>query len=107
MFRKARFFTKKEGRMNSQKYQRAFRRLVSGTITLGIIPVGFLESCNEKLITATTYVDPCGTVLGNCTPGSFATNAADVGDYCIDPSCTVPGQCGTGQPLGTITRICD
>lgn len=79
---------------------------MTGTITLAILPLGFMESCNNRLTNATAYVDPCGTVLGNCTPGSFITNAAEVGDYCIDPSCTVPGQCGTGQPLGTITRIC-
>ncbi len=89
-----------------QVFQRAFRRLVSGTILAGIIPVGFIESCNERVIVATQYVDPCGTILGNCLPGSFQVNAADVGDYCIDPACTVPGQCGGGQPLGTITRIC-
>lgn len=80
---------------------------MSGTITLAILPLGFLDSCNQRLTNATQYVDPCGTVLGNCTPGFFATSAADVGDYCIDPACTVPGQCGGGQPLGTITRICD
>lgn len=86
--------------------RRAFRKVVAGTLLAGIIPVGFLESCNNRLTSATQYVDPCGTILGNCTPGSFQTSAADVGDYCIDPACTVPGQCGGGQPLGTITRIC-
>lgn len=72
----------------------------------GIIPFGFLESCNNRATSATEYFEPCGTILGNCTPGSFQTNAAEVGDYCVDPACTVPGQCGGGQPLGTITRIC-
>lgn len=94
--------------MKTQRHgvRRAFRGLVTGTLLAGIIPVGFLESCNNRLTGATQYFDPCGTILGNCQPGFFQTSAADVGDYCIDPSCTVPGLCGTGQPLGTITRIC-
>ncbi len=87
-------------------FQRAFRRMASGAVLAGIIPVGFIESCDSRVTSATQYFDPCGTILGNCTPGSFQVNAADVGDYCIDPACTVPGQCGGGQPLGTITRIC-
>jgi len=76
-----------------------------GGTTFGI--VSFLEGCDERLIGLTAYVDPCGTFLANCAPGDFQTNNAEVGDYCIDPACTVPGQCGTGlQPLGTITNIC-
>ncbi len=94
--------------MKTQRHgvRRVFRAVASGTLLAGILPLGFLESCNERLTNATAYVDPCGTILGNCAPGSFQVNAADVGDYCIDPTCTVPGQCGGGQPLGTITNIC-
>lgn len=91
---------------NRGGFQRTFRRLASGTLLAGIIPVGFLESCSNKATNATQYFEPCGTILGNCTPGSFQVNAADIGDYCIDPACTVPGQCSPAQPLGTITRIC-
>jgi hypothetical protein len=87
-------------------FQGTFRRWTSGAVLAGIVPLGFFESCDNRAANITSYVDPCGTVLGNCTPGSFQVNAADVGDYCIDPACTVPGQCGGGQPLGTITRIC-
>lgn len=89
-----------------QRAGRLMRRWLSGLSLAAIIPVGFIESCDDRLANWSAYVDPCGTVLGNCTPGTFQVRAADVGDYCIDPSCTVPGQCGTGQPLGTITRIC-
>jgi len=90
-------------RMNRfrRRVLRAVAVLCSGTM----LP-GFLESCDDRLINITRYVDPCGTFLANCTPGSFETNAAEVGDYCIDPTCTVPGQCGPQQPLGTITDIC-
>ncbi len=66
---------------------------------------GLLGSCNNKLVGLTQYVDPCGTVF-NCTPGSFQTNAADVGDYCVDPLCPIPGECGGGETLGTQYDLC-
>jgi len=69
--------------------------------------LGFVEKCDNALATVSSYADPCGTIFANCTPGTFEVRAADVGDYCVDPACTVPGQCpDQGQPLGTITRIC-
>lgn len=73
-----------------------------------VIPgiLGFLGSCDDRLIAVTRFVDPCGTFLANCDPGDFEVRRADVGDFCVDPTCTVPGQCGDGQPLGTITDIC-
>ena len=67
--------------------------------------MGWIESCDDRLLQITQYVDPCGTVLANCNPGDFQVWAADVGDYTIDPSCTVPGQCSDQQPLGTITDL--
>jgi len=85
------------------------RRIVRwawASVVVGIIPVGLVESCDQKAAQFTRYFDPCGTILGNCNPGDFQVRAADVGDFCVDPACTVPGQCGGGQPLGTITRIC-
>jgi len=77
--------------------------LVTGTVAALF---GLVESCDDRLLGITRYVDPCGTFLANCTPGTFETQAADIGDYCIDPTCTVPGGCDNGQPLGTITRLC-
>jgi hypothetical protein len=68
--------------------------------------LGFIESCNDTLIGITRYVEPCGTIFANCFPGDFEVRRADVGDWCVDPACTVPGQCGGGQPLGTITDVC-
>ncbi len=78
------------------------------SLALGLLSVsGFIGSCDDRLIALTRYFEPCGTVFGNCLPGEFETRRADVGDFCIDPACTVPGQCpDQGQPLGTITDIC-
>ena len=75
--------------------------LFAGTMLPGII-----SSCDDRLIGLTNFIDPCGTILANCNPGDFAVNAADVGDFCVDPACTVPGGCNDDQPLGTITDIC-
>ncbi len=68
--------------------------------------LGFIDSCDDRLLAISRYVDPCGTLIGNCFPGDLETNAAEVGDFCVDPACTVPGQCGGGQALGTITDVC-
>lgn len=83
------------------------RNRVLGFLAIGAaFQFGFLGSCNNRLIELTRFVDPCGTFLANCNPGDFEVNRAAVGDFCVDPACTVPGQCGGGQPLGTITDIC-
>ncbi len=80
-------------------------------VATGAFSFGFIDSCDDRLIGATRFVDPCGTFLANCAPGEFEVSAAAVGDYCVDPACTVPGQC-FGQPnqpwppLGTITELC-
>lgn len=78
----------------------------SALLGSGVVLPGFLDSCDETLINITRYVDPCGTVFANCAPGDFEVNNAEVGDYCVDPACTVPGGCDDNQPLGTITDIC-
>jgi len=85
--------------------QQRLRRL-AGVILGGVFIIGFLETCDNRLIQMTRYVEPCGTFLANCNPGDFEVSQAEVGDYCIDPTCTVPGQCGPEQPLGTITDLC-
>ena len=75
-------------------------------VATGAFGFGFLDSCDDRLLTLTTYVDPCGTFL-TCAPGDFQVQAAEIGDYCIDPACTVAGECGQiGPPLGTITDLC-
>lgn len=68
---------------------------------------GFIGSCDSRLVELSQIFDPCGTIFANCTPGSFQTNAASIGDYCIDPICTVPGGCDqTDPPLGTQRNLC-
>ncbi len=82
-------------------------KMLGGFLFGGLFALGFLESCDDKLVQFTRFVDPCGTFLANCQPGDFQVNAAGVGDWCVDPTCTVPGQCGNAGPaLGTITDIC-
>ena len=86
---------------------KARRRAALAALTLGAVyQLGFLESCNDRLVGFTRYVDPCVSPLFNCAPGDFQTNAAGVGDFCIDPTCPIPGQCDNGQALGTITDLC-
>ena len=74
----------------------------------GLFLLGFLNACDDRLLGLARVFEPCGTVFANCTPGSFLVNQAEVGDYCVDPGCTVPGQC-TEQPqppLGALTDLC-
>ncbi len=91
------------------KHQTGFaRRIIRFALVIGggtVLP-NFFESCGDYLINVTRYVDPCGTFLANCAPGSFAVNAADVGDYDIDCTCTVPGACNNGIPFDVIMQIC-
>jgi len=82
------------------------RRMIVATMLGTCLQLGFFGSLNDRFIGCTQYFDPCGTIFANCAPGDFITNAAEVGDFCIDPSCTVPGACGEDQALGTITDLC-
>ena len=93
--------------MVKQRSVRRNRSAMGAALVLGaVFQFGFVETCNDRLVGLTRYIDPCGTILANCSPGDFEARAAAVGDFCVDPACTVPGQCGGGQPLGTITDIC-
>ncbi len=76
--------------------------LIAGGFSL----LGFFETCDDRFINLTRFLDPCATFLANCPPGFFETSRADVGDFCVDPACTVPGACSDDQPLGTITDVC-
>lgn len=90
----------------SNKVHRHNMKLIACLLLGSVFQLGFLESCNDRLIGITRFIDPCATFLANCNPGDFLVNNASVGDFCIDPTCTVPGMCNNGQPLGTITDIC-
>ncbi len=72
-----------------------------------VFQLGMLDGCNNKLLGLTNYFDPCGTILANCQPGDFQIQQSFVGDYCLDPTCTVPGGCDNdGPPLGTQFDLC-
>lgn len=92
------------------RFVRRHRRGLTGFALVGtttLMQLGFLGSCDSRLIEFTEFFDPCGTVFANCTPGSFQANAADIGDFCIDPVCTIPGGCDQdGPPIGTQRDIC-
>ncbi len=84
------------------------KRRTAGVMALvagGMFALGFLESCDDRLVALTRFIEPCGTIFANCAPGDFQIRAADIGDGCIDPACTVPGGCGE-IPLGTFTDVC-
>jgi len=82
------------------------RRLATaGLILGGLFALGLLQTCDDRLIELSRFIDPCGTLLANCQPGDLEVSRAAVGDFCVDPACTVPGQCG-GRALGTITDVC-
>lgn len=94
-----------------QRCRRLCRRLLVGSLLGGGVMFGFLSDCNDRLVAITNVVDPCGTILANCAPGDFQVRGAGIGDFCIDPTCTIPGGCPTGngtfiQPIGTRTDIC-
>ena len=90
------------------------RRIVASTAILvagTALQFGFVSGCNDRLLGLVDFVDPCLTILGNCAPGSFQSINAEIGDFCIDPTCTIPGGCGYvtgggGPPLGTQRDLC-
>ena len=83
------------------------RRLTAGAaLMLGAVwQLGFIESCDDRLIGLTRVIEPCGTFLANCQPGDFLINRSDFGDSC-DPTCVVPGECGQQAPLSVIRELC-
>ena len=88
----------------------AIRRRWTGLAVLlvgALFQFGWLGMCNNPMLEATRFVDPCGTILGNCEPGDFQVYTAEIGDYCIDPACTIPGGCDNEDPpLGTVFDLC-
>jgi len=80
---------------------------VAALVTGAVFQLGLVESCNDTLLNLTDYVDPCGTFLANCAPGDFAVFNSQPGNFCVDPACTLPGQCDNeGHPLGTQFDLC-
>ena len=44
--------------------------------------------------------NPCGTIL-NCDPVEYDLMMNDWPDWSLDPTCTIPGQCGGVFPYNT------
>ena len=93
------------------KLQKLTRSAMAAVAAGMLFQWNFIGSCDDRMATLTRYFDPCGTILANCQPGDFQLNRADVADYCVDPSCTVPGQCQDQNglavpPLGLNTDLC-
>jgi hypothetical protein len=93
--------------MFGKAYRRRHLRTAVAFLIGGCFTLGLIESCDDRLLTVTEWVDPCGTIFANCEPGDFQVNAAGAPAYCLDPACTVPGQCGNeGNLLGLTADIC-
>jgi hypothetical protein len=65
--------------------------LIAGPLAVGTIPA---LSCAQTVLEA---VNPCGTVLSNCTPADWyrwmVWPYVNYPDYSIDPSCVIPYAC--------------
>lgn len=78
-------------KVDNQSRKRRGLRAGVATLFLGcVFQLGWIPSCEGIL----TTVELCGTVLGNCQPGTFDLLFADIPDYDVDPTCTIPGGCG-------------
>ena len=81
--------------MHSPAKPRSIQRVVTAAVLLtGTLFFSLGGACEV----ATQYFDPCGTILANCTPGSFQLQFADVPDWNVDPGCTIPGGCSGDDP---------
>lgn len=90
--------------MFRQMGARRCSKLLVALLIGGAFQLGLVESCDDRLIGLTRVFDPCGTILGSCLPGQFESDAASIGDRCVDPGCVIPGGCRTDEnpvPLGT------
>jgi hypothetical protein len=55
-------------------------------------------SCTGLTEKLANNVNPCGTIL-NCDPVEYDLLTTDFPDWDIDPTCTIPGQCGGTWPV--------
>ena len=79
------------------------RRRIVCVLLGGGMSLGFIESCDDRLIEVTRFFDPCGTILANCLPGQLAAQQAPTGDSCF--LCSRPGTCGPDEVA--FLNICD
>jgi hypothetical protein len=64
--------------------------VVIAGLSCTVTQLGFLPSCEGLL----TTFNPCGTIFGFCTERDVDLFFADVPDFDLDPTCTVPFACG-------------
>ncbi len=76
--------------------------MASGSVSAS----GFLPSCETTL----TTLNPCGSIFGFCDPTDVPLMFADIPDYELDPTCSIPyfgiNNQGTGGGGGGQTGTC-
>jgi hypothetical protein len=99
-------FTKRNPKMRKSNTRAlaAFAVLAMGTAFQ-------LPSCKGLL----TTVNPCGTIFAFCTPEQLDLVFADIPDYDLDPTCSIPffgitnsanaGTCGQVNVFGNVQGI--
>lgn len=93
---------------------------LSGTMKRRVLAVAavVVVGCNlawfPSCETVATTLNPCGTIFGFCDPTDIDRMFADIPDYELDPTCTIPyygldsaGQGGGGgqQGLGQCSAV--
>lgn len=75
--------------------------VVVGMVACGGSLMGLLPSCETTL----TTFNPCGSIFAFCEPYQIDTLFADVPDFAVDPTCTIPfyGLDPTHSPGGCST----
>lgn len=71
------------------RLQRRIRRGLAKSLTVavgGTLFIPLLPSCE----TALTILNPCGSVFGFCDPRDIDLIFADIPDFDLDPTCTIP-----------------
>ncbi|HOA73539.1 MAG TPA: hypothetical protein PL151_12035 [Phycisphaerae bacterium] len=59
----------------------------------------FNFTCTGVAEKVTHTINPCGTIF-NCDPAEYDLLTTDFPNWNLDPTCTIPGQCGTVWPGG-------
>ena len=60
------------------------------TIALAVLLCGQVMALLPSCETVATTVNPCGTIFGFCDPIDVDLMFADIPDFDLDPSCTIP-----------------
>ncbi len=90
------------------------RQRSSGSTSRWLVAAAAVTGCTLAILpsceTVVTTVNPCGTIFGFCDPVDIDRMFADVPDWDLDPTCTIPyygldaggaGGGGGAQGLGT------